>query len=279
MSGFDAEWLALREPADVAARSLALTDKLAQALPIDQPLRILDLGAGTGSNARFLSPRLPSRQWWMLVDHDATLLAHASESRGVERSTCRIDVVEAELSQLNDLGHLFAAQTLVTASALLDLVSDQWVRRLADQCRHAGAAVLFALSYDGRIECMPADSQDETIRALVNRHQQTDKGFGPALGPDATAIAAGYFKRLGYDVTVDSSDWRLAPAQQTLQQQLVEGWAAAATEQAPQLNAIIDGWRRRRHEHVEQGRSFLTVGHQDLLGVLPGDRRALRSLG
>ena len=133
MSGFDAEWLALREPADVAARSLALTDKLAQALPIGQPLRVLDLGAGTGSNARFLSPRLPPGQRWLLVDHDAALLAHASESRGVERSTCRIDVVEAELSQLDDLGHCFAAQDLVTASALLDLVSDAWLRLLADQ--------------------------------------------------------------------------------------------------------------------------------------------------
>ncbi len=277
MSGFAPEWLALREPADAAARSLTLTGKLAQALPVDRPVRVLDLGAGTGSNARFLSPHLPSKQQWLLVDHDAALLARASESRRVDDSRCRVDVVEADVSRLGDFGDLFERRDLVTASALLDLVSDSWLQLLGRQCRHTGATVLFALSYDGHIECSPADVEDETIHALVNRHQRTDKGFGPALGPDATEAAAACFQQLGYDVTVDSSDWRLVPAHQALQQQLVEGWAGAAAELAPRLKATIDGWRRRRLEHIERGQSFLTVGHQDLLGVPTSDRAALRS--
>jgi SAM-dependent methyltransferase len=278
MSGFAPEWLALREPADAAARSLTLTDRVARALPVERPLRVLDLGAGTGSNARFLSRRLPSKQQWTLVDHDAALLARASESAGIDRSTCRIDVVEADLARLSEFGDLFAARDLVTASALLDLVSDAWLRLLADQCRGAGAAILFALSYDGRIECAPADSEDETIRALVNRHQRTDKGLGPALGPDATAIAAAHFKRLGYEVSVDSSDWRLTPAHAALQQQLVDGWAAAAAELVPSEKTTIGAWRRRRLEHIARGASSLTVGHQDLLGLPPANPSAVRSL-
>ncbi|HEY1911029.1 MAG TPA: class I SAM-dependent methyltransferase [Vicinamibacterales bacterium] len=279
MSGFDPEWLALREPADAAARSSTLTVKLAEAFPVERPLRVLDLGAGTGSNARFLSPRFLSKQQWTLVDHDAALLARASESRGVDRSICRIDIVETDLSQFDNVGGLFAMRDLVTASALLDLVSDEWLRRLADHCHEAGAAVLFALSYDGRIECWPADSEDQTIRALVNRHQRTDKGFGAALGPDATAIAAAYFKRLGYNVSVDSSDWRLTAADGVLQQQLIDGWASAATELVPLDKALIDDWKHRRLERIASGQSLLVVGHQDLLGLPPAHPSAVKSPG
>jgi trans-aconitate methyltransferase len=277
MSGFDPEWLALREPADTSARSSTLTVKLAEAFPLERPLRVLDLGAGTGSNVRFLSPRFLSKQQWTLVDHDAALLARASESRGIDRSMCLIDVVEADLSRFDNVSDLFATRDLVTASALLDLVSDEWLRLLADHCRGAGAAVLFALSYDGRIECWPVDSEDQTIRALVNRHQRTDKGFGAALGPDATAIAAAYFKRLGYDVSVDSSDWRLTVADGVLQQQLIAGWAAAATELMPLDKALIDDWKHRRLEHIACGQSLLVVGHQDLLGLPPAHPSAVKS--
>ena len=58
--------------------------------------------------------------------------------------------------------------------------------------------MLFALNYDGRIKCAPGDPDDAAIVALVNRHQRTDKGFGPALGPDAPGLAERCFATLGY---------------------------------------------------------------------------------
>src|SRR5437899_1031226 len=68
-------WLALREPADVAARSALLTREVVDAIGRHHPLSILDLGAGTGSNLRYLAGRLPAPQRWLLVDRDPTLLA------------------------------------------------------------------------------------------------------------------------------------------------------------------------------------------------------------
>src|SRR5690606_35877728 len=107
--------------------------------------------------------------------------------------------------------------SLVTASALLDLVSADWLRRLSAFCAEAEAAVLFALTYDGRIEAMPRHPDDELVRELVNRHQTTDKGFGPALGPAAAAAAVDAFVERGYEVTSAPSDWRLHPGQRELQ--------------------------------------------------------------
>ena len=64
MSGFTGEWLALREPADIAARSQELTSFVRDALESRARLEIVDLGSGTGSNVRYLAPRLPSPQHW-----------------------------------------------------------------------------------------------------------------------------------------------------------------------------------------------------------------------
>ena len=65
-----------------------------------------------------------------------------------------------------------------------------------------------ALSYDGRVE-FDAGRSARTARASrpSTRHQRTDKGFGPALGPAAAARAIARFERVGYAVVQGASDW------------------------------------------------------------------------
>src|SRR4051812_27538000 len=67
-------WLSLREAADARARSMELTRRIADVLPPDTPLRLVDLASGTGSNIRYLASRLPGPQRWLAVDRDAALL-------------------------------------------------------------------------------------------------------------------------------------------------------------------------------------------------------------
>jgi hypothetical protein len=158
----------------------------------------------------------------------------------------------------------------VTASALLDLVSERWLRDLAAACRSAGAAVLFALSYNGQSRCSPSEPEDDAIRELVNRHQKAARGpGGRAAGPDAGAYAQRAFVEAGYHVERDASDWILGPAHRDLQRRLVEGWARPAEEIAPGDAAMIRDWLQRRLAHVEAGRSHLVVGHEDLAAWLP----------
>ena len=63
-------WLDLREPADAAARSTELAERLARHLPAG-PLVIHDLGGGSGAMGRWLAPRLPGPQHWVVHDRDA----------------------------------------------------------------------------------------------------------------------------------------------------------------------------------------------------------------
>jgi len=252
MSGFSAEWLALREDADAAARSSALAGF------VGRPGRLLDLGGGTGANIRYLSSRLPSPQLWTIVDDDPALLARAPVSATRHR---------ADLNAVVEDGHLFEGCVLVTASALLDLVSATWLAKLVLRCRAAEAPVLFALTYDGRMECSPQDQEDEEIRRLVNEHQKTDKGFGPALGPDAPARAVALLSAAGYATKQEQSDWKLLPAASDLQRQLVSGWAGAASEMAPAKKPSIAAWQARRLAHLDAGRSRIVVGHVDVAGI------------
>jgi hypothetical protein len=254
MSGFSAEWLALREPADTAARSADVAAFISRRFEG----RLLDLGGGTGANVRYLSAKLPSPQHWTVVDHDPALLA---------RVPAPITRHRALLQTVVDEGELFDGCSLVTASALLDLVSDAWLAKLVLRCRAAGAAVLFALSYDGRIVCSPEDPDDEEVRRLVNEHQKTDKGFGPALGPAAGARAALLLTTAGYVVKQAPSDWKLLPSAGEMQRLLVDGWATAASEMAPTRKSAIEDWRARRIGHIGAGRSRIVVGHVDVAGV------------
>ena len=162
---------------------------------------------------------------------------------------------------------LVDGRTFVTGSALLDLVSEDWLAALAAECARAGAVALFALTYDGRIECSPTERDDALVRELVNRHQRTDKGFGTALGPDAPERAAALFADAGYRVRRERSDWVLGRQHAELQRQLVDGWAAAAIEIDSVRRAAIEDWRRRRQAHIDAGRSQIVVGHEDLLAT------------
>jgi SAM-dependent methyltransferase len=265
VADFSADWLALREAADHAARSDRLARTVAGAIGGRTPIRIVDLGCGTGSNLRYLAPRLPPAQQWLLVDRDAALLAAARALTNPQR----VETREIDLARIGDRSAraLFAGSALVTASALLDLVSASWIDTLATICAEVGAAALVALSYDGRIACAPAETHDERVRRLVNEHQGRDKGFGPALGPDATAHAARVFAAHGYHVEREQSDWVLPPEMAALQRELIAGWASAAAQIAPDESAAIDAWRARRLAHVEGGRSHIIVGHDDLLAL------------
>ena len=115
-----------------AARSTRLTRAIADSFAQGAELRVLDLGAGTGANMRYLAPRLPEPQRWLLVDHDAALLASvATRDDGPRRVATR----QLDLRAIGDreAREMFSGRALVTASALLDLVSEEWMRALGAQ--------------------------------------------------------------------------------------------------------------------------------------------------
>ncbi len=276
-SSFDVAWLSLREPVDRRSRAGSLLGLLQEAWVEREWRRVLDLGAGTGSNLRHLALHLPGHQAWVLLDRDASLLAAvrppdpASVPEIGPEFRIRIRTVQGDLA--TDAAPAVARTDLVTASALLDLTSESWLAALVDACRASGCGAHFSLSYDGVFRWLSqspdslqsGDPDDAFVLRAVNAHQLREKGLGPALGPTATRMAERLFREAGYRTWMAPSPWRLGPADQPLVRALVDGWERAATEERPRDADRIQAWAARRRTLAAD--ETLHVGHLDLLAL------------
>ncbi|TVP55217.1 MAG: class I SAM-dependent methyltransferase [Gemmatimonadales bacterium] len=302
-ASFSSEWLALREPVDHRSRAPELLEPLRAWCRAAGVERIVDLGSGTGSNVRYLAPRLFPEHFpqggagveWLLVDHDAALLeralaggigtARGGASAGDDalaglsaptgdaapdggRHTLRAVVGDLGTDGLREV----AGADLVTAAALLDLVSEGWIDEMVEACRASGAAALFALSYDGRVRWDPVRPMDALVLGAVNAHQRLDKGLGPALGPDAALRAEQRFRAAGWRTRRAASPWQLGPDDHPLVRLLLRGWAEAAIELRPSIAASVREWETDRTALLDGGGAFsVTVGHHDLLALPPAE--------
>jgi hypothetical protein len=261
MSGFSTEWLTLREPYDARARNASVLDAVAAAFAGQPSIRVVDLACGTGSTMRSISARLPKQQTWRLVDNDLSLLARATPLLKVSGQT----VVTIPFDLARDLqAALDGPLDLVTTSSLLDLVSTDWLERLATGASAHKLPVYAALTYDGRVTFAPHDALDGKMVDSVNRHQRSDKGFGPALGPAAAAAAISCFEAARYSVVHGASDWVLGPNDDEIQSAFIAGLAEAAREDTALSAAEVSEWLDRRRDAIRSRRASIRVGHVDV---------------
>jgi hypothetical protein len=263
MSGeFSSGWLDLREPADARARSAELAGLAAAGAKGE--LTILDLGCGTGSLGRWLAPQLPGPQHWIMEDRDPGLLAHAAASMPGMAADDTPVTVEARLGDVTALtGADLAGISLVTCSALLDILTRAEVRGIADALATHGTTALLTLSVTGEVTFDPADELDAAVGAAFNAHQRRTVAGRRLLGPDAAAAAAEILAARGAAVTVRPSNWSLGPRPDALFDAWLDGWLAAAGDQDADLD--IDAYRARRI----QGSPTVTVCHMDVYAEFP----------
>jgi hypothetical protein len=287
MSGFSLDWLRLRAPFDLAARSRGLAVDFAAALPRARPLHLVDLGAGTGGNARALAPIIGGDQMWRLFDDDPALvaaqgpehLAWAAREGDPARDGGSGEVrVEAAGGHWHFRGNrldlrcgiepaLADACDGVTMAAFADLVGATWIDRLVAALARRRLPLLAVLTVDGRRVWRPAAAEDAIVRAAFARHQRRDKGFGPALGPDAPGRLAAALAAAGFAVNTAASDWQISGGDQAMLRALVAAEAGAAGDAAPEAAAAITAWRMRRMGELAAGILAVTIGHCDLLAV------------
>lgn len=268
MSGFSIDWLDLREDADRLARDNDLRERAMQWLEgnpsSDRIPVVVDLGAGTGSTLRALSRPEQKPLTWRLVDHDHTLLAEAQRRHG---DTHRIELCAADLSPVGKLP--LEGARLVTASALFDLVSEDFLSELAKllqaQSQQSPVGIYAALNYDGSTHWTPEHPLDDAVLHAFNHDQRKDKGFGPALGPESGEAMQRLFTQAGFTAYSASTPWVLGGADQSMVIALITGIAGAVSDN-PELEAsALEDWVRFRQANVELGTCI--VGHTDVLAL------------
>jgi SAM-dependent methyltransferase len=282
MGDFAASWLALREPADRRARNPAIAAALRKALGPRDALRVTDLGCGTGANLRATAPLLGPWQHWTLIDNDAALLEGSADQLAAWADRAEPSADGLLLRRFNqtiivafqhtDLAGgveqvLDAEADLITASAFFDLVSPDFIGRVAAATARHRAAFHTTLTYDGAQHWEPRHPADAAVIGAFNTHQRRDKGFGPAAGPDAPALLEQAFRAAGYSVRSGESPWRLEEADAALIEALAAGTAAAVAETGLVTQAEIAAWR-------VQTRLAATIGHVDTFAILADSRRS-----
>lgn len=270
---FSAEWLALREPVDHRSVDAALRARVAGAFA-DRPVRVLDLGCGSGSNLRGLAPLLGPEQRWTLVDWDAALLSHAGAALtawaddAVDEDDLLVLLKDGQRITVEFLQADLAADVaavldepvdLVTAAAFFDLVSEDWIATFCDALAARKLPLYTVLTYDGREVWTPPHESDAAVLAAFHAHQSSDKGFGPAAGPRAADALAAALTSRGYDVQTGPSPWRLDAADQDLIEELADGSAGAAAETGLIPVSQVEDWLKARMQA-----QTCEVGHLDI---------------
>jgi SAM-dependent methyltransferase len=279
----------LRERLDAAARNRGLAVALSERLP-ERP-RLLDLGAGTGSLFRFLAPILGRPQSWVFADADETLLqaglvrtAEWAERRGLAArfapgrrpsdltlltpvGTWRIETSLADLARA-PRGLPLTDVDAVVCSALLDLVSRQWLERLFSRLRRPFYA---SLTVDGRDGWFPHHPADLAVRRAFRRDQHRDKGLGLALGAEATRTALQILAAKGFQTYEARSDWRIARGEARLGTLFAEMNARAAVQATPERRKRFKAWAAARAGQAIAGKLAIRIGHRDILAFPPGD--------
>ena len=259
------DWLALREAEDARARSRGLAQAAADLLP-SGPITVHDLGSGTGSFMRWLAPLLPGPQAWVLHDWNASLTDRAlagATPRDRDGAPVSMRSRVGELEQLDAAD--IAGASLVTASALLDVLTAREAHAIVDACVRAGAPTFLSLSVTGESELRPWDARDKRFEEAFNAHQRREVHGRGLLGRYGAPIVRGLFAHAGWKVRTARTSWRLDDSEPELLRQWFDGWADAAEEQSPDLREECAGYRELRRSQLDRGELSATVYHLDVL--------------
>jgi len=262
----DPSWLAARAAADTSARAATLASLLPELINylIDTAdrrdvLEIIDLGAGTGANQRWLAPRLPFIQRWIHLDHDPAI----SRSLPLLDDTMIID------AGVETLGQLLASSTeqhLVTCSALLDVLTMDQLDAVCRAVIDNQVPALFSLTVTGTLSLTPVEPHDQRLQDAFNDHQRRAR----RPGPDAGTLVVDVLCAGGFLVRTQETSWHLSGSSDSaFVERLLRERLDAAVAHDPTLVPIAAAWLELRRSQLALGILGLEVGHLDILG-LPG---------
>lgn len=291
------EWLLLRFEADRESRAPSLLARAQEHAAQCAPVRVLDLGAGSGSNLLYLAPLLPvAEQEWTLIDRDEALVSRVEESfaalapdiAGLEHGAGELlasDLVVRYQLEIGDFlrgdGGVFANEwDLVVANAVFDLLSAEQLARFFDLAVESWQAsrppMYFTINLDHELGIAPVDPRDHAVRALFQAHMQRQQWFGRALGADSAQAMTRIAAQRGLLVHTEPSPWRIEADQPEMlhanldfiEHAVHEMLAGEPDGEQGRVRALsieeFDGWLAERRAQIDRGRLALAVGHQDL---------------
>ena len=284
---FNADWLNERYPYDSEARDKTIEDTALNYLKAKTNLHLVDVGAGTGSNALYLMDKLEQDQSWTFIETDTALNSilirrlkefalYHKYGWEVQKGKYIISTPAKTLSfqilnnSLLDIASLvdLSSVDLVLANAVFDLLPATQIETFLQPILKEKGACLFTMNYQQMV-FTPSDPFDDNYIALYNKHLERPQDFGQAMGKQAGNKLIQLFKEANWVTHQAESFWQLLADDIKMHYYLLNFMDKALQEldfEKP-LKEQFPKWLQRKKELIITRRQQLTVGHLDIFAT------------
>ena len=260
MHEFENSWLLSREKIDSISRNKKAIEKINKYTSISKNLNIIDLGCGTGSNFRYLNPKIVKKQSWKMVDISHLSLSYLKKnikhSQKIQNITYKkIDIIK-QIEKID-----FKNFDIVTGSALLDIMPKEWFINFLN-INKSTKIIYFTINYDGNFKFYPKHKDDDNIVRLFNQDQMSDKGIGKkAVGPKCTQIIDQLFQRT-HKTYVFNSNW-VVEKNKNMQKMFI----SFCEDIISKNKKNYEDWLNYRKEKIKSNKSILKLQNKDFLAL------------
>ncbi len=275
------DWLNERYQVDAQARDKGLEKRVFNFFSGNE-INVVDLGAGTGSNFRYYSERLPAKkQRWLLMDQNQELLDEAFRNISIDHSlgtgngpaqTLTIKdgdlmEIEVEFRQINLFENEIDWSTynsdLIVANALFDLASRQQFEAFVENLPLNTSALLLTLNYEST-HFHPLNPLDHIWIGHFHEHMRREQAFGRSMGADCVINMAEILEKQPVEFHKADSVWHLNSHHQILQGGIMDFMENAMSDMGLDSD-IFRGWLNERRELLNSGKQTMEVLHSDFL--------------
>ena len=275
----DKEWLEIRYLADVKSRNqVILRELLDRIRHLEGHINLVDLGAGIGSNFRYLHSRIEQDQHWVFVEIDEELLNYAPDYLSTKLKTeikfnqsFEIDnrSIFLEKQLLPSLAYLKISPhpDVIVANNSFQFYSETQFGRLIENID--ADLIYFTMNYNG-IVFEPESEQDRKYLDLYDRYLRGYfVGDTINMGSGTGILMSDIINQFQFDVIVGKSDWELDEDEKTLQHYILRFMEKHIPKVLPN-SAEIDEfmlWVDHIQDKITSGQLSMTIRHDDILAI------------
>ena len=277
------DWLAERYHFDAAARNPAVEQKFLHTLPAQDTISLVDVGAGSGANCRYLMEKITTDQQWLLIEQNpdfsqASLqaLQEYASRQGytsiLEQNTLIIQTptktvqVKARCGSLLEIDGLanLSNTDAVVANAVFDLFTPAQFEAFVSTLAQHSLIFLSTLNYEN-MSFSSGNGQDEKVIALYHAHMLRQQTVGKAMGPTCVPQMIEILQKQRYTVSSGNSVWHIQRKHEKMISYLLSFMESSIVELplTPEDTWLLKQWKKQK----EAASDFtLTIEHQDILG-------------
>lgn len=278
-----ANWLNERYPFDSEARNKEVESVVLSHLNKKQTVRLVDVGAGTGSTALYLLDKIKGNQNWYFIEQDASfekvLMRRLKEYAGFHKYTwerangkAQIITPSKQLSfqfikgSLLDLERLLSIKEvdLILANAVFDLFTQQQIQSFLAPILDRAIACYFTLNYRS-MSFHPEDPFDSKFISLYEQHMERPQAMGRATGKQVGPALEKIMNNSGRVIS-GISTWHIQREDIKMHYYLLN-FMENAIQELPlteDIRALLPKWIQRKKDLIITRQLELKIDHLDI---------------